>query len=218
MPARPQPVPVDLTGRTLLLGDAGDVVLLDLRGARPADAATRVGEAAGRRPVGVRVSDPALVPVAVDAGAQLVHVAASLGATAEVRAAALDGVAVVLAGDHAPASALGLDLLADGARRGRVVVEVPLTLEVGVVDAEAVRRADSAGLALGAVLLPGPGPVDEVVGWEIGMLAHVMDLGARTVRNVPVTRFHRVLAVVEAVAAARVGRPSAASEPAGSTA
>lgn len=197
--SHPGPV-VDLSGRTLLLGLPGDVGLLDCRGVTAGAVAELVAETFGDVPVGVRVSDPAVIPAGVAAGASLVHVASSAGSSDEVRAAARRGAVIVLAGDHEQTRSMALDLIDRGARPGQVVVELSVTFQVGVVDAEAIRGDQAAGLAVGAVLLPGPGPVDEVTGWEVGMLAHLLALGVRTVRNVPMARLRRVQAVVDAVA------------------
>lgn len=202
MAAPPLPLQVDLSRRPLLLGDAGDVPLLDCRVADPVTVARRVAAAVGDRPVGIRLSDAALAGAAVTAGAALVHLDPDGASAPEVRAASRAGAVVVLGGHAEAARVAGIHLLGRGARAGRVVIEMVVSDDERV-DVDLVRTAEAAGLAVGAVLRAGEGTVDEVAGWEIGVLTHLLQVGVRTVRNVSSIRFHRVSAVVGALAEAR---------------
>ena len=204
MAAQHLSLPVDFSGRALLLGDPGDVLLLDGRTADRASVSRQVAAAVGGRPVGIRLADPSLVGEAVAAGAALVLVTVAAVSTHEVRTAARAGVAVVLAGDPEPGRLAGIDLLANGGRPGRVVVEVPVMADAGPIDVDLVHRVEGTGLVVGAVLLSDSEPVDEAAGWEIAMVTRLLQLGVRTIRNVPAARFQRVSAVVDALAEARV--------------
>ncbi len=211
MPASLPPNPAAVSGRPLLLGADGDVRLVDGAGVDAATLVARLAEAGrGHGVVGAALDAPALVADAVAAGAALLHLDPLSGATDEVLAAAAAGVAVVVTGDLAAAEQAALDLVGAGAT-GPVVVELAVTVERGLVDAELVWRATAAGWHVGAVLRPAYGPAAEVAGWEIGALTQVLRAGARTVRGVSAARFHRVLAVLEAVDGARApGRPDPA--------
>lgn len=201
-----QPAPaVDLSGRALLLGLPGDVDLHDYRGVTAGVVAERIAASRGHVPVGVQVSDPAVIPTAVAAGAALVHLPSGAGWATEVRSAAAGGVVVVLTGDHWVTVGVALDLVRHAARPENVVVELAVTSSAGTVDVKSIGRYQAAGLSVGVELLAEPGPAVEATGWEVGMLTHLLDLGVRTVRNVRQVRLRRVQAVVDAVAQARQG-------------
>jgi hypothetical protein len=203
VPAPPPSNPIDLSAAPLLLGVDGDVRLVDGIEVEADALAAGIHAAGGHQPVGVLLGGPALVGTAAAAGAGLVHLAHGAGASEAVRSAARAGVVVVLAGEPEPALLVGLDLLDHGALRGRVVVEVPVTVESCPVDDALVRHAEGGGLVVGAALQPAYGLPAEVAGWEIGVLAQVLTAGVRTVRGVPAARFRRVRAVVDAVAGGR---------------
>lgn len=209
-----------MSGRALLLGDRGDhgdVRLLDCRSANPTPSVgEQVAAAMGDRPVGVRLSDPALAGAAVAAGAALIHLDAAGISAPEVRLGAEAGVVVMLTSpdpDHRWQAAL--DLLAHGGGAGRVVLEVPVTFDNCGVDAALLERAGGSGLAVGAVLAPGAASADEVAGWEIGMLTRLLPLGVGTIRNVSSKRFRRVQAVVDALAEVHARLAAATAVPAG---
>lgn len=202
MAAPHSPPQIDLSGPALLLGVPGHVCLLDCRGFTPDQAAERVTLAIGHGPVGVRVTDSGVVPAALGAGASLVHVASTAATDRQVGLAARSGAVVVLSGDADACQGAALGLLEAGGQPGRVVVELAFTYDGGALDVDQVRFAGTGGLVVGAVLRPGTGPVEEVMGWEIAMLTQLLGLGVRTIRNVSAYRFQRVLAVVDALAEA----------------
>ncbi|HEX2575896.1 MAG TPA: hypothetical protein VHK88_06065 [Aquihabitans sp.] len=204
------PTPVDLSGPTLLLGVPGDVHLLDLRGVETDLAGRWVAESPAGVPVGVRVLDPTAVAAAMEVGATLVHVDVALAGAAEVLEAARSGAVVVVGGELEVAQRAARTLLDGGARPEHVVVELEASPATVATLPAGVRAAEAAGLGVGAVVAPGGGPAAEVLGWELGVLTRLLALRVRTVRGVPLHRFRRVRAVVEAVAAAApLGAPGA---------
>lgn len=188
-----------------LIGDGGHIELIDGRGVDADLVEGRIGRAIARGPTGVRIDEVDLVPVAVAAGASLIHVPAAMGAVPELLAAVGDGVVLVFAGDHDAVRLAALDVLGVDGHPGRLVMEVPVSFDLGPPTAEQVVEADQAGLAMGIHLIGRPDPDAEMAGWEIGMLTHVLATGVRCVRGVPAARFRRVVAVIEALRGAAPG-------------
>lgn len=204
MPSSVPVAPLELLGCVTLLGEGGDVELLDGRGVDADLVQGRIDRALAGGPVGVRLDEADLVPVAVAGGACLIHLPAAMGAVPEVREAAGTGVVLVFAGDHDTARLAALDVLADGGHPGRLVMEVPVSLDLVPPSTGQVREADRAGLAMGVHLIGRPEPDEEMLGWEIAMTTHVLAIGVRCVREVPVARFRRVAAVIDSLRAAAI--------------
>jgi len=210
MALRQSAAPVDLAGRALLLGELGDVALIDLTGPDGAgelepptpDAAP---PHAAHQPVGARVASAAAVELVVAAGAALIVVPRALAAAPAVVDASASGVVVVVSGSAEQAGAAALELIGAGGTPGRVVVEVPVAPHTAALHAGDVDQLAELGLLAGVAFPPLPAVTDEAVGWEIGSLTRLLVAGVRTFRGVDPERFARVRAVHEATEAARAG-------------
>lgn len=208
MALRQTAAPIDLGGRALLLGETGDVALVDLTGPDGAGeleppTPDAVAPHPAEQPVGARVASAAAVELVVAAGAGLVVVPRLLASAPAVVAASAAGVVVVVSGSAELAGAAALELLGAGGTSGRVVVEVPVAPHTAALHATDVTQLAELGLLAGVSFPPLPAVTDEAAGWEIGMLTRFLVAGVRTFRGVDPQRFARVRAVHEATEAAR---------------
>lgn len=208
MALRQTAAPLDLTGRALLLGELGDVALIDLTGPdgagelEPPTPADTPPHPDGK-PVGARVASAAAVELVVAAGAALIVVPRVLAPSPAVVAASAAGVVVVVSGSAERAGAAALELLGSGGTAGRVVVEVPVAPHTTALHAADVAQLGELGLLAGVSFPPLPAVTDEALGWEIGTITRLLVAGVRTFRGVDPERFARVRAVHEATEAAR---------------
>jgi hypothetical protein len=208
MALRQTAAPLDLTGRALLLGELGDVALIDLTGPdgagelEPPTPADTPPHPDGK-PVGARVASAAAVELVVAAGAALIVVPRVLAASPAVVAASAAGIVVVVSGSAERAGAAALELLGSGGTAGRVVVEVPVAPHTAPLHADDVAQLAELGLLAGVSFPPLPALTDEALGWEIGTITRLLVAGVRTFRGVDPERFSRVRAVHEATEAAR---------------
>lgn len=219
MALRQSAAPLDLAGRALLLGELGDVALIDLTGPDGAGeleppSPDEAPPHPASQPVGARVATATAVELVVAAGAGLIVVPLALAGSPAVRAAGASGVVVVVSGSAERAGAAGLELLGAGATPGRVVVEVPVAPHTAPLRALDVAQLGQLGLLAGVSFPPLLAATDEAAGWEIGTLMSLLVAGVRTFRGADPQRFARVRAVHEATEAARaeagpteVGRP-----------
>lgn len=197
--------PVDLSGPPLLLGPGGDVRLLDGRKDDPAGLVVQLASVTADRPVGVRLCHQRLVESATAAGASLLHLDPAAGWSHEVRTAAEAGLVVVFAGAPELTVRAAVELLEHGGRPGRVVVELPVREAGDGIDDDLIRRTEGAGVAVGASFEDSSDAPEESIGWQIGMVTHLLQLGVRTFRGVPAERFTRVRTVVDELRSARSG-------------
>lgn len=214
MALRQSAAPVDLTGRALLLGELGDVALIDLTGPDGAgelepQTSADVPPHSQSQPVGARVASAAAVELVVAAGAGLIVVPRVLASSPAVVAASAAGIVVVVSGSAEQAGAAALELIGAGGTPGRVVVEVPVAPHTPALHAVDVAQLADLGLLAGISFPPLPTVSDEAAGWQIGTLTRLLTAGVRTFRGVDAQRFARVRAVHEATeaAAGELGRP-----------
>lgn len=191
--------------RPRLLGDGGDVTLIDGRHRGHAELRRVLAGQSAPTLVGVLVDGTAAVAVAASGGAALIHVPTGIGAAPEVCRAARAGVVVVIGGELRAAHRVAQEVVAAGGDPTRIVVEVSVTPDGPVPTADDVAMLASSTVGLGAELVSGATTMidsasrDEADGWEVGALICLFRSGARMIRGVDPARFRRVLAVAQAL-------------------
>ena len=195
--------PEDLVTRPRLLGDDGDVVVVDGRFEPTDGLRARLAAMPPGRPVGVLLDEDRAVPAALAAGAALIHVPARLGAAPGVCQAAASGALVVIAGELADAHLVALDVVAAGGDPHRLAVEVAIKPGQPLPTPTGVGLMQGSGMMIAAEVVAAEGSPLENLGWEVGALTGLLLTGVRLVRGVSGARFRRVVAVVEAIGGSR---------------
>ena len=189
------------------------VPIVDLAGTTPDEAADQVARFEADIPpgtgFGVAGASPEVLVEAIRAGAGLAIVEVTTTPVDGIRALADSGALVVLTGTDPLASVAVADHLATaGAAGNRVVVEVgPYADPAARAEAHLGRSClievlehAAYSFRVGAVIHEtGPEGNEAANGAEIGALTELLLTGVATVRGPSSRRFHRVLAVVEAL-------------------